>query len=143
MKQNVQQRSPLSCRVKRDLLPSSSLASSLLLIAVGRVGGGGVFSLGMVRAAEDELKDWMKLRSIESGKSSAAATMARPKKRALILKSVILATSSCGRERIGSPRWRYLLCLWRMWRRSDPPSQPSQVVPDACGARDLSSERSR
>jgi hypothetical protein len=78
----------------RDLLPSSSLASWLLLIAVGRVGGGGVFSLGMVRAADDELKDWMKLRSIESGKRSEAAAIARPKTRALVLKDVILATAS-------------------------------------------------
>ena len=42
---------------QKDLLPSSSFASSLLLIAVGRVGAGGVFNLVIVRAAEDELKD--------------------------------------------------------------------------------------
>lgn len=43
--------------VQRNSLPSWSFASSLLLIAVGRVGAGGVFNLGMVREAEDELKD--------------------------------------------------------------------------------------
>jgi hypothetical protein len=45
-----------------DSLPSSSLASWLVLIAVGRVGGGGVFDLTMVREADDELNDWIKLR---------------------------------------------------------------------------------
>jgi hypothetical protein len=66
------------------------LASWLLLIAVGRVGGGGVFSLGMVRAADDELK---RLRSIESWMRTAAPAIASAKMSVLMTGDVVVTVS--------------------------------------------------